>query len=148
MSTLPLVRSGKPLAIVGTLVLLLAGGWFLLTQTLSEPQHHFKRHSLPYFLLLDSEIAKLPYLTTHPDSYFTSIAQDGTAPGVDAVSIATPDFEGAKQAISSHFINLGYIAKTQCQPACTVVWVKGEATISIYPEQGRLTVLKTKLTAN
>lgn len=141
--TVPPIR--KLLAVLATLALLFAGGTLLLVKLLDGPQHQFKQNSLAYFLLLDTEIANLPYLKTHPASHFTHIAQDGTAPAVDAVSITVPDLAQAKQAISGHFIKLGYIAQTQCQPGCSVVWVKDEATISIYPEQGRLTVLKTKL---
>ena len=137
----------QPLAIAISLVLLTAVGIILLFQYSNQPRHDFKKNSLAYFLLLDAEIANIPWLKDLTDIHFTSIEQDGTAPGVNAVSIATPDLQGAKQAIANHFIHLGYAAQTQCEPACTTVWVKGDATISIYPEKKRLTVLKTRLIA-
>jgi hypothetical protein len=138
-------RLRKPLAIAISLVLLFAASSILLFQYSSQSRHDFTKNSLAYFLLLDSEIANIPYLKDRADISFTSIAQDGTAPSVNAVSIATPDFTGAKQEIANHFIQLGYAAQTQCEPACTPVWVKGDATISIYSEKNRLTVLKTRL---
>lgn len=138
-------RLGNRVLVGVVLLLLLVAGGMLFFQYSSQSHHDFKKNSLAYFLLLDDEIANISALMPQIDINFTAIPQDGTAPGVNAASIATPDQAHAKQEIIDWFIHLGYREQTQCEAVCTVVWLKGDATISIYPEKNRLTVLKTTL---
>jgi hypothetical protein len=136
------------LALSATALLLLAAGGMLAANYALQSHHDIRINSRAYFLLLDDEIAGIPIAKDGRDAYFTSIAQDGTAPAVDAAALATQDFARDSEAIASYVTRLGYAAQAQCAPTCGASWTKGDALIAIHLENERLMVVKTRLASH
>lgn len=133
--------------VVGVLLFIVILGVLLLRYGF-QSHYDIRKYSLAYFLLVDVEIcdiSNISIIKQSEDISFTSKAQDGTAPAIDIVSITTPDFIRAKEAIETYVKSQGYVERTQCDPKCNKIWKKGEASIDIYTDKNRLTVEKWEL---
>jgi hypothetical protein len=109
-------------------------------------EHHsnIQKDSLAYFLLLDAEIAHIPMAQTSDDVIFKHFAQDGTAPAMDVVSVNVLDIKTAATETENYFIKQGYTWQTVCERRCTKILTKDDITLSIYPDNNRLEVIKIR----
>lgn len=109
-------------------------------------EHHsnIQKNSLAYFLLLDDEIAHVPIAQTSDDVIFKSFAQDGTSPAIDIVSIKVSDIKTTTTETENYFIKRGYTWQTVCELRCTKILIKDGVTLSIYPDNNRLEIIKTQ----